>query len=60
MKEYLSGFQTATIDCTRFGISLAKKVIKEFESCDDDYARGYIMGVKMLEERYSLEEIKGE
>lgn len=53
MKEYLKGFQSAIIDCTRFGIDLAKKVIKEFEGCDDDYARGYIMGVIMSEERYS-------
>ena len=60
MKEYLQGFQTATIDCTRFGIDLAREVIKEFDGCDDDYVRGYIMGVKMLEERYSLEENKGE
>lgn len=60
MKEYLEGFQSATIDCTRFDIDLAKKVIKEFDGCDDDYVRGYTMAVKMLEEKYSLEEIKGE
>lgn len=59
MKEYLQGFQTATIDCTRFGIYLAKKIIKEFDGCDDDYIRGYKMGVKMFEDRYLLEE-KGE
>ena len=56
--EYLKGFQSATIDCIRFGIDVAKKVIKEFDGCDD-YVRGYTMAVKMLEERYSLEE-KGE
>ena len=58
MKEYLQGFQSATIDFTHFGIDLAKKVIKEFDGCDDDYVRGYIMAVKMLEERYSSEERK--
>lgn len=57
MKEYLQGFQSATIDFTRFGIDLAKKVIKEFDGCDN-YVRGYIMAVKMLEERYSSEERK--
>lgn len=50
MKEYLEGFQSATIDCTRFGIDLAKNVIKEFIGCDD-YVRGYKMAVKMLEEK---------
>nr|DAK04650.1 MAG TPA: hypothetical protein [Caudoviricetes sp.] len=60
MKEYLQGFQTSTIDCTRFGIDVAKSVIEEFKGCEeDDFIRGYIMGVKMIEERYSLER-KGE
>lgn len=53
MKEYLEGYQSATIDCIKFGVDFANKVIKEFVG-DDDYVRGYTMGVKMFEDRELL------
>lgn len=50
MKEYFEGFQSATIICVNLGIDFAKAVANKFTG-DEDYSRGYKMGIKMFEER---------
>lgn len=50
--NYLEGFRTGTIDITRFGLDVAKKVRKEL-TLKDEFSNGYNKAIEMTEAKYN-------
>lgn len=54
-EKYLRGYQKATVDCLCFGIDFMKEAFEDMESWDE-FAEGFIKGIKMFEDNKELME----
>lgn len=54
-REYLEGFQSATINIIENGLGFATETMKQFIE-QDDYTSGYAEGTKMMTERLNKQD----